>query len=271
MSVRVKRADNTWQYLTGTGQIGLSGIAGPPGLPGDDGEDGWMGPPGPIGPSGTGGVPIRVTVGTVIPTDTGWVVPEALEIADGVSLEIAGGARVEVTGPVGNGLDVLASTTANNSTSVDFTFPRAYDDFFVDFLGIVPVTSGAVLRLTASIDSGVSYLATNYQRAVVLNANNAATPSGQADTAATFWNLGGPIAILTTEGITGRLRFFDPFRASIKHFKMEAGWIHTDTNRYSWCGSFWHTNTAAFTTVRFAMDTGNISSGIFRLYGLTKG
>lgn len=43
-------------------------------------------------------VPIKTNVNSTLPTDRGWVVPEALEIAAGVILEIGAGARLEITG-----------------------------------------------------------------------------------------------------------------------------------------------------------------------------
>jgi hypothetical protein len=44
-------------------------------------------------------VPIRMTTNQTLATDTGWVIPEALEIAAGVVLTIEGAARLEITGP----------------------------------------------------------------------------------------------------------------------------------------------------------------------------
>jgi hypothetical protein len=163
MSVRVKRADGTWQFLTGTGAIGLSGIAGPPGYPGEDGEDGWPGipgPPGATGASGTGssGVPIRVTTNTVVATDTGWVVPEALEIAAGVSLEIAGGARVEVTGPVASRVVQVATTqtgaliTGTTILPIDNTLPQNSEGIEVLTRAITPTSATNKLLIAVVVN-----------------------------------------------------------------------------------------------------------------------
>jgi hypothetical protein len=158
MSVRVKRADGTWQFLTGTGAIGVPGLMGAPGYPGEDGEDGWPGIPGAVGPAGGGGVPIVVTALTIIPTNTGWVVPESLEIAAGVSLEIAGGARVEVTGPVADRVVQVVTTqtgaliTGTTILPIDNTIPQNSEGIEVLTRAITPTSATSKLLIAVVVN-----------------------------------------------------------------------------------------------------------------------
>ena len=168
-------------------------------------------------------------------------------------------------------LALIEQHTASVSATLDFTtgITTTYDDYLVELLSLIPATNGAALNLQVSIDGGATWLTTGYRYALIFNSDAGASPATYSSAGAVVFNLGGPIDS-SREGISGSMRLYNP-RATIgKHFRHEAGWAHTDTNRYGWSGSIWQTTTSAVNALRFKMDSGNITSGVIRLYGIAK-
>jgi len=165
---------------------------------------------------------------------------------------------------------LLATGTANNSASVEFTTmdTTTYDRFYIQYSNVMPVTNATYLDLFASSNAGgtywgnsqyytvISYLQSGYG---VLNEVNSIklTVTGQTTTAAA--------------GMSGEI------------------WLHaksygttTDAATYQGLGNYIVSNTsvmsfitgnlvpkATINALKFQAATGNLRNGIFRLYGET--
>lgn len=170
------------------------------------------------------------------------------------------------------GLVFLSAVTASNSATVDIetTFDSTFDAYMLVGSGIVPVTDGvfisARLKVGGSYDAGA-----NYKYHVMTVTSAASAYSGQNSTGDT------KIAFILSD--LGNAASEDGDFVMFIHNPDSA----TKQKRIYWTaanttslgdtativGSGLNTSTSKLTGVRFLAQTGNISAGTFRLYGIT--
>ena len=176
---------------------------------------------------------------------------------------------------VGTGaLVYLGSATASASATLDFTSllnASLYSSYVFEFNDIVPASSGAGLLFRTSSNNGSSWdsSAGNYSYTA---ANLASTYSGtgnNSDTNGYITSLVGIDTAVSNNSVNGKSFLYV---GSSKYTYMESFVnylsgsntvrpIHVTSCRLS---------TTAVNAVRFLMDSGNITSGTIRLYGVKK-
>lgn len=194
----------------------------------------------------------------------------------GVQVTTSTGSLKETGGGSGGGssappgLVLLAERVASSSASLEFlgVITSAYDDYLLEILNMIPPSGSVSFGVQVSTDGGSTWLTTGYVRMGVLNTSVSSSLSGVSDTGSRL-DMGGTIEP-TGGGLSGSIKLRNPLNTREKEFSFESQWHHTDTNRYGFQGHFFQTNTSAFTAIRCLMDSGNIASGIARLYGLKK-
>ena len=218
------------------GGSGAQGVQGPAGLgaPGLDGEDGEMGWPGPPGPAGSGG--------------------------GGSS-----GALVLVEQYTASASAELAFLTGVTST---------YDDYRIEFIGVLPAVDGATVQLQVSTDGGATYALSQYSFITRYTSPDVGGAGGvDSDIAASAFRPCGTSGVGNTasDGVCGTLRLFQPLSSTLtKQFQSDLMYRHQNGNHYWFTGVCWWVNAAAINAFRIKCDNGNIASGTVRLYGLTK-
>ena len=155
-------------------------------------------------------------------------------------------------------------------------FDDTYDAYVFKFYNIHPATNTA--KLTFQADTGTN---TNYNIAVTStfftsqhreDGNNGAlgyeTSHDQAQGTA-FQDITNGIGNLNDENMNGELKIFSPSSGTfVKHF-ISTVQSNYDTNwsMNSYMAGYFNTTTA-LTRVQFKMSSGNIDSGIIKMYGI---
>lgn len=168
-------------------------------------------------------------------------------------------------------LILLSAQTASTSAAIDFTslITSTYDDYVIIFDGVIPVTGGASLYFRTSSNNGSSYDA---------GANNYAwgqsgTLGSGAGATEIDLGIGGAPSNNAAVGIAGTLRIYNLNSTTV--YKRAAWDISYGSNTgsgnfVSYAGAGARISTAAVNAVRFLMQSGNISTGTFKLYGVKK-
>jgi hypothetical protein len=139
-------------------------------------------------------------------------------------------------------------------------------DYMVEIDNIFPVTDGVVLKALVGI-TGPTYRTTNY-KALKTHIFNGG--SSQANYLTTYISMSGTSATLgNVAGETSRysLTLFDPANSSV--YTWFKGDMYTDVSDTTYTNGLVggeHHVTEAITALQFAMSSGNISTGTFKLY-----
>lgn len=194
--------------------------------------------------------------------------------ADG-SPGAAGAAGANGVNGLPGALVLLEQFTANNSATLDFTasITSAYDDYVIEFLNVIPATSGAVLWMRMSTNAGVSYDASAIYDDE--NYNWRAGGSALQGTAGTSTKIritqdSGTVTTAADGGITGRAQLYRPLSTTM--YKRVMGFV-TDTApgpfrvRNDFFGAY--ESVTAVNAIRFLFSSGNITSGTIRVYGVS--
>ena len=174
-----------------------------------------------------------------------------------------GGTRSWVTSD-SSGLILLATASASNSTSVDFTsgIDSTYDEYQLHIINALPGTNGAQALFRTSSNGGSSYDA---------GASNYSSP-GYANESAVFLGYYGDTNISNNSlynGLSGVVSIFNPSSSSYKHMSFSVVYYYSSTFYYG-ANSGLRFSTSTVNAIRFLFSAGNIVSGLFKLYGLRK-
>lgn len=170
---------------------------------------------------------------------------------------------------------LLSTLTASSSASLNFTATNStlYAAYLCVFEAIFPATDGASLRFRVSTDGGSSYLTdANYHEARIAGGGTTAVAAAGATnstsiTLAAVMSIGSVSsafrgdAIVVVGGATSLATAIDckgnyGLQTTGERLKVSAGGGHATTTQVN-----------AF---QFFMSTGNIASGVIRIYGIPK-
>ena len=201
-------------------------------------------------------------------------------ISNGTTLLDAGALDSGV--PTG-AMTLIKTLTASSSATLDFlngassvVFDDTYKEYLFKFINIHPATD--VRNLTFQVDTGTN---TNYNIAVTsslfrANQNEAdggsamsyRTGSDQAQGTA-FQQISQASSNDNDSGVSGELKIFSPSSGTfVKHFISTSNTAQaTPDSQATYCAGYFNTTTA-LTRVRFKFASGNIDSGVIKLYGI---
>jgi len=175
-------------------------------------------------------------------------------------------------------MTLLETQTASSSATVSFTsnIDDTYKEYIFKFYDIHPATDDTDLQF--QVDTGTN---TNYNQTITstmfraLNAEadddaslSYTTAYDQAQGTA-FQVLSGDVKADSDSSVSGSLTLFNPSSSTfVKHFisTTNAMWYATYSIQTFVAGYI--NTTTALTRVQFKMDSGNIDSGTFKLYGI---
>ncbi len=200
---------------------------------------------------------------------------DVITIPSGATITNSGTA----TGFGGGAWTFLSSATASASSSIDFTssvITSTYDQYAVTMTNIKPATDSVVLWLRFSV-SGSFITATDYPEAfMAINnaAGSAANNAGWANSASAKISMNSnassnKLGTATNEQYNGTVFIYNPSDAS--HFTTCRGHCvyETDGGLFTTGSMGGHyIQTSAVDGIRFLMSSGNIASGVFRVYGI---
>ena len=160
------------------------------------------------------------------------------------------------------GMRLLSTVTASASATADVevTFDATYDSYLILAEGVLPATNnvefGARLKIGGSYQTG----ATDYTFSRMSNNAFSSANSSSISIAPSLTNAAGNVT---------RVSIFLGNPESSTEKKI-ISWVGGGSDGSLVGSGFYNASNAALTGVRFLMVSGNISAGIFRLYGIIR-
>tara|TARA_R110000782_G_scaffold39510_2_gene91678 strand:- start:213 stop:833 length:621 start_codon:yes stop_codon:yes gene_type:complete len=197
---------------------------------------------------------------------------DVLDLTDAYALSGAVAFSGTVTGA--GGMNYISSVTASSSASVVFTgLTDTYDVYEVQFVQVLPATDNTQFSCNVSQDGGASYLTGSNYKHSIHGDNSAGGTSHNYSATQTKWH----IASNTSQGnaaaehLNGRWNFYGLADGQKPTSCFSGGYGDPSGNntRIHQYGSY-HLNTSAVNALRFTYASGNIASGKFHLYGISK-
>ena len=199
----------------------------------------------------------------------------AIKVANNQSLTAITSIPASITG---GAMTLLETQTASSSSTISFTdnIDDTYDEYVFKFYDIHPSVDGEKFEFNFSVDTGSNYNVTKTSTvfyAVHSEADDAAvleydTYSDLAQ--ATGFQRIQFIGNQNDESLSGTLHLYDPSNTTfVKHFLGVANdYINTDRSINPFYAGYGNT-TSAIDAVQFKMGSGNIDSGVIKLYGIS--
>ena len=179
----------------------------------------------------------------------------------------------------GGALTLLQTQTASSSATISFTsnIDSTYDAYMFKFYNIHPATNNTEFQFNMSTDSGSNYNVTKTTTTFNAHHNEADTQAlllydTNADLAqgTGFQLLAGACGNDNDQSISGSLHLFNPSSTTfVKHFIARVGGFHEADYAFDFYTAGYGNTTSAINAVQFKYDSGNIDSGVIKLYGIS--
>ena len=189
------------------------------------------------------------------------------------------------TGDVGGSLVLISTTTASNSSAVNFTsgLDSTYKEYQFHFTDIHPASGNSAFMFNLSADGGSNYNVTKTTNAFWAAHNEAGSDSNlyyrtsedlaqstadqKLSVEVTF-----PASVDDDNSFSGILHLFEPSSTTfVKHFFSRCNSATDDGGDMSLCAfsAGYANTTSAITSVRFKMVSGTLDSGTIKMYGVS--
>ena len=179
----------------------------------------------------------------------------------------------------GGAMNLLETQTASSSSTLDFTsgIDSTYKEYVFKYINMHPATDN--VKWTFQVDTGTN---TSYNQTITstdfisqhAEDNSAteleyATANDQAQGTA-FQPIGQLVGNGNDECASGILHIFDPSNTTfVKHFLANTNVYRQDNYIREHFTAGYVNTTTALTRFRFKFDSGNIDSGVIKLYGIS--
>ncbi len=179
----------------------------------------------------------------------------------------------------GSALNLISTQTASSSATISFTsgIDSTYKEYIFKFYNIHPQTDNKEFQFNLSADSGSNYNVT--KTTTTFNAHHNESDSAtnllydtNADIAqgTGFQLLAGACGNDNDQCINGTLHLFDPSNTTfVKHFISRIAGFHEADYAFDFFTAGYGNTTSAIDAVQFKFDSGNIDSGVIKLYGVS--
>ena len=177
----------------------------------------------------------------------------------------------------GGGLTLVSSQTASASASLEFSMDSTYDSYVFKFYDIHPATDSVSFQVNLSIEGGSNYKVTKTttEFSAYHNEGDTATALGYNavndlaqstnDQKLSSSNLGNG----NDEAFVGTLHLFNPSSTIfVKHFISRVAFYHDSDYAIDGFIAGYGNTTSAIDAIRCHMSSGNIDSGVIKLYGI---
>ena len=179
----------------------------------------------------------------------------------------------------GGALNLISTQTASSSATISFTsgIDSTYKEYVFKFINIHPATDEAHLTFQGSTDGGSSYgvnITSTYILAYHAENDSEATLTYQTASdlaqSTSFQRLLHGIGNQNDESAAGTLHLFDPSNTTFaKHFIASASSYNAGSYEYNTYPAGYFNTTSAIDAIQFKMSSGNIDSGVIKLYGVS--
>ena len=183
------------------------------------------------------------------------------------------------SGLSGSAMNLISTQTASSSSTISFTsgINSTYDEYVFKFYNIHPSNDNVEFQFNMSTDSGSNYNVT--KTTTTFNAHHNESDSAtnllydtNADIAqgTGFQLLAGACGNDNDQCINGTLHLFLPSSTTfVKHFISRVAGFHEADYAFDFFTAGYGNTTSAIDAVQFKFDSGNIDSGVIKLYGVS--
>jgi hypothetical protein len=185
------------------------------------------------------------------------------------------------SGLSGGSMNLISTQTASSSATLSFTsgIDDTYDEYVFKFYDIHAATDGTKFAFNLSADSGSNYNVTKTTTNYLAQHNESGTTTeftydGGSDIAqgTGFQRLigGASSGSDNDQSSVGYLHLFNPSSTTfVKHFISTTNTVtNSDFSNNSFIAGYGNT-TSAVDAVQFKFESGNIDSGVIKLYGVS--
>ena len=176
----------------------------------------------------------------------------------------------------GGGLNLISTQTASSSSSLSFTsgIDSTYKEYIFKFINLHPATDNSKLVFQATTN-GTDFNTTLTSTYFIADheEDNSSTSfqylaSDDQAQGTSFQRLNESTGADNDESISGMLHLFDPSNTTfVKHYiSRSSSAFEKETDSFT-AGYF--NTTSAVTGVQFKFGSGNIDSGVIKMYGVT--
>ena len=184
---------------------------------------------------------------------------------------------------VGGALQLISTTTASSSSTVTITsgIDSTYKEYIIKLINIHGSANYTTFGVNFSIDGGSNYNVSKQTTAFSAYHSEGASYASLGygagvdlnnATGDLQLNVGDNTGIDDDESLSGTIHLFDPSSTTfVKHFIAITNMVSGSGEPHS-VNSFvagYINSTSAVNAVRFQMASGNIDSGVIKLYGVT--
>jgi len=179
----------------------------------------------------------------------------------------------------GGALNLISTSTASDSSTISFTsgLDSTYKEYIFKFINIHPDGgTGRHFSFQGSTDGGSSYginITSTFVQADHNEADSTAnlTYEGGKDLAqsTSFQRVLSSITANADDSGSGTLHIFEPSSTTfVKHFIATGTLVANAYVNANYVGGYFNT-TSAIDAIQFKFDSGNIESGVIKLYGVS--
>jgi hypothetical protein len=178
----------------------------------------------------------------------------------------------------GGGMTLISTQTASSSSTISFTsgIDSTYDEYVFKFYDIHPATDSVSLTFNGSSDTGSNYNVTKtttvfrayHEQSGASSALGYRTGDDLAQST-NFQILNFEINNDNDSSSVGELKLFNPSSTTfVKHFIYTGNCVQSTYTRNDFVAGYFNT-TSVIDAVQFKMSSGNIDSGVIKLYGIS--
>jgi hypothetical protein len=182
------------------------------------------------------------------------------------------------SGLSGGSMNLISTQTASSSSTISFTsgIDSTYDEYVFKFYDIHPATNSASLTFNGSSDTGSNYNVTKttsvfrayHEQSGASSALGYRTSDDLAQST-NFQILNFEINNDNDSSGVGELKLFNPSSTTfVKHFIHTGNSVQSTYTRNDFVAGYFNT-TSVIDAVQFKMSSGNIDSGVIKLYGVS--
>ena len=182
------------------------------------------------------------------------------------------------SGLSGGTMNLISTQTASSSSTISFTsgIDSTYDEYVFKFYNIHPSTA-AQLKCNFSVDGGSNYNVTKTTTSFVsqhAEDNSVASVVYQAvrdlaQSTSDMW-ISSTLLADNDGNFSGSMTLYNPSSTTfVKHFISRGNSMNTDPGSVDDYFAGYGNTTSAINAVIFRMSSGNIDSGVIKLYGVS--
>ncbi len=179
------------------------------------------------------------------------------------------------------GLNLITTNTISSgvsSSSFTSNIDSTYDTYMFKFINMHPATNSVAFQFNLSTDSGSNYnitKTTTYFTAYQDEGGSSTSLGydGSLDLAqsTSYQSMANPVGNGSDESTSGTIFLFSPSSTSfVKHFICTSNVYHASDYTVNTFMAGYGNTTSAIDAIQFKMSSGNIDSGVIKMYGLSK-